>query len=182
MSDIELKYGFRYDPMEWVENDSSEQGALTRTLVLDRPTAADTAAFQERIDKVLAEQQPDGSFAQDTGGNVLQLLLWGLDPKRDEVRRALDTIAGTDVRDDGTLGIYALRACASRVTSMPICATDRSEPSPRSAGPAARVAAARGPHRSRSRRCGPAATSWMSRPPWPRIWAGSPSASPGSAA
>lgn len=33
----DLRYGFRYDPMQWVSNDCSFQSAVVRASVLKRP-------------------------------------------------------------------------------------------------------------------------------------------------
>ena len=36
-----VEYGFRHDPMKWVENDTSLPGALARTFVFERPKEGD---------------------------------------------------------------------------------------------------------------------------------------------
>ena len=47
MSDTEPKYGFRCDPMEWVENDESLQGAQVRSVVLGSPKPGDMDVLNE---------------------------------------------------------------------------------------------------------------------------------------
>ena len=60
-----FKYGFRYDPMKWVSENKSLQGALVRSRGLQTPKAGDTELVQAEIEKILAAQLPDGLLSDD---------------------------------------------------------------------------------------------------------------------
>ena len=49
MSDIEVKYGFRYDPKEWVNGDDSALAALVRRDVFGEPKSGDVELQKKRI-------------------------------------------------------------------------------------------------------------------------------------
>jgi hypothetical protein len=116
------EYGFRYDPMKFVESDDGLQGAQLRTFLFDCPREGDAAVLKNEIDGVLAEQKEDGSFgdsSKSTGSHLLKLLRLGIDRERDEVKRAADAIlrqmrAGQNADEwyekDKVLSIYALHA------------------------------------------------------------------------
>ena len=65
MTTRELKYGFRHDPMEWVENDGSLQAALVRKLVLDRASEGDEETIESHFRETFAKQSPDGSLEDE---------------------------------------------------------------------------------------------------------------------
>lgn len=91
----DLKYGFRYDPMRWVESDESLRGTIVRKLVLGKPKAGDQALLDGVIREVLAKQKKDGSFggnARETGQRVKRLLELGYEADRAEIQKALDAI------------------------------------------------------------------------------------------
>ena len=101
------KYGFRYDPMKWVQMDKTLQGALVRTRVFHRPQAGDEEIIQAHIEKRIAEQKPDGTI-----GSVYDLLELGCSPERPEIQRAVAAHLAKPENKDGTLGVYQLHtAC-----------------------------------------------------------------------
>ena len=125
-------YGFRYEPMQFVENDASLQGAIVRAFVFKQPKDDDEKIIQDRIDEILSEQRDDGSFgdtAKETGGRLVELLELGLSSDKSEVKRAVDAIlrqtregkAGEEAFElDGRLPINAIRAlCLAGATKPP---------------------------------------------------------------
>ena len=58
----EFRYGFRYDPMEFVESDRSLQGAMVRALVFQEARQGDKEILQKRIEEIFATQKPDGQI------------------------------------------------------------------------------------------------------------------------
>lgn len=95
MTSQNLKYGFRYDPMHWAENDPSLFAAIVRTHILNSPQNGDREILDNVINKVLAEQQPDGRLGKDskeTGSKLLDLLELGIDHDRPEVENAAEAI------------------------------------------------------------------------------------------
>lgn len=125
--------GFRRDPMTFIANDPSRQGALVRTLVFQQPNEGDAALIQARIDEILAEQRDDGSFAdtaKDTGVKLLELLKLGCPHDRPEVQRAAEAIVRQmrdgshsgeeDFEKEAGLGVYPLEAlCLLGRTDLP---------------------------------------------------------------
>ena len=100
---MSFEHGFRYDPMNWVENDTTLQGALVRRDVLKQPKAGDEQIIQGEIAKALAEQKPDGSFgatSDDTGGQLHRLLDMGIERDRPEVATAVEAILRQKPADD----------------------------------------------------------------------------------
>jgi hypothetical protein len=127
-----MAHGFRHDPMTFVANDDSRQGALVRSLVFQQPNEGDAALVQARLDEILAEQRDDGSFAdtaKDTGAKLLELLKLGFPHDRPEVQRAADAIVrqartqpttGEDFEKEAGLGVYPLEAlCLLGRTDLP---------------------------------------------------------------
>ncbi|MDP6777836.1 MAG: hypothetical protein QGI83_13840 [Candidatus Latescibacteria bacterium] len=116
------EYGFRYDPMAFVEKDEGLQGALIRTFVFDRPREEDRALLSEEIEKTFAEQKLDGSLgdtSKETGSQLLQALRLGCAHDRPEVASAAEAIlsqkrAGKNANEwierDGAMSIYALHS------------------------------------------------------------------------
>jgi len=108
-----LKYGFRYDPMKWVENNKSVQAAQIRVLYLRAPRPGDKDTLEKEIDKILTKQQEDGSWApEDSHGKPLgttvdrvrQLLELGCPAGRPEVKKAVDFACRTSLKEKGSLG------------------------------------------------------------------------------
>ena len=106
----ELKYGFRYDPMKWVETNTSPEAAQLRTFVLKTPQPGDGELLKKEIDRIFAKQKEDGSIGKDTHGLLARAIEFGCPVDRPEVRRAADFIAKSKLDEDGALGIYRLRA------------------------------------------------------------------------
>jgi hypothetical protein len=120
-----LKYGFRHDPMKWVQSDTSLQGALVRTTVLNQPRAGDQGKIEQHFREVFANQSMDGSLQdpenpeqsilKSTSPRMLEVLEMGCSPQRPEVRRALDTLGQALAKQpDDDLGyvVSALSALA----------------------------------------------------------------------
>jgi len=99
-----LQYGFRYDPMQFVEKDRTLQGALVRTFVFEKPKRDDKKVIEAAIQKELAAQKKRGE------PDALALLRLGATPDRPDVKRAVETMCQKKLKEDGTLGVYALRA------------------------------------------------------------------------
>ena len=128
MEKQDLRYGFRYDPMKFVENDRSLQGAMVRTFVFHRPQEGDSEVLQKKVDEILAGQFDDGTLSDDeqhrmqfTAEKLIELAELGCNPKRPEVRRGIDVLLNNP-SDEGTdvLGIYAVRAmCMFGATDSP---------------------------------------------------------------
>lgn len=59
MSDIDLKYGFRYDPIPWIENDDSVWAALARLNFLNKPRDGDGGIIDTFIAACLAKTPTD---------------------------------------------------------------------------------------------------------------------------
>ncbi len=113
-----FEYGFRYDPMEFVKNDETLQGALVRKHVFGRLNPGDEAMLQEKIDEILAEQNEDGTLSDDpdhryqfTCGALSELADLGVDPGREEVKRTVDVVLREkDEESADPIGIYTIRA------------------------------------------------------------------------
>lgn len=96
--DQPLRYGLRYDPMKFVEDDKTLQGALVRRDVFNRPAEGDEEIIQKRIDEILAQQLDNGSFSDseklDEARNathycLLDLLELGVPADSPEVQRTV---------------------------------------------------------------------------------------------
>ena len=89
----DLRYGFRHDPMTFVEKDTSLQGAAVRKTVLGKPRPGDGKILEDHYRKVFAKQKPDGSLPDkwnqgvlaSTGEKLLRLLQLGYSPERPEI-------------------------------------------------------------------------------------------------
>lgn len=115
-------YGFRYDPLQFVENDRSVQGAKVRTFVFQRPKEGDNQLLKLQVEGMLAEQREDGSFgdtSKDTGSQLLELLKLGYPQNRPEAKRAARAIlrqkrSGQNANEwyehEGAFNIYPLHA------------------------------------------------------------------------
>ena len=94
MTTAEFKYGFRYDPMKFVEGGDSLQAALVRTMVLDRPKPEDAERIEAHFQTIFAKQRPDGSLDDPhdqgllaaTGQQLLSLLDMGCSTDRPEMK------------------------------------------------------------------------------------------------
>ena len=56
-------YGFRHDPVAFAERSPSLQAAMVRRLVLASPKPGDERILAQRIQVILADQQPDGALS-----------------------------------------------------------------------------------------------------------------------
>ena len=92
-----IRYGFRRDPMEWVENDKSLEGSKARTLVFSQPKPGDQVLLDQAIERLLEKQQEDGSILGDPAAPLLtstvsrlqRILELGCSPDRPEARKAV---------------------------------------------------------------------------------------------
>ena len=96
MSDLGMEHGFRNDPMQWAENNTSLQGALVRLQILQTSRAGDTELIKAEIDKILAGQLPDGRLSDDekqamqfTAERLIRLAELGCPSDRAEVKKAV---------------------------------------------------------------------------------------------
>ncbi len=88
-------YGFRYDPMKLIESDDTLQGAKVRVLVLNQPRDGDRELIQAEIDRMIAEQNEDGSFGKEedeTSGKICDLLELGYPADKTEMQMAADAL------------------------------------------------------------------------------------------
>jgi len=112
------QYGFRHDPMRFVESDRSLQGARVRTFVFAKPKRGDRKAIQAEIDKILAGQLADGRLDghpkhgyQFTAGKLIRLAEMGCPAGRAEVKKAVAAILGKRKPNQADpYGIYDVRA------------------------------------------------------------------------
>ncbi|MCP4251420.1 MAG: M56 family metallopeptidase [bacterium] len=93
----QFQYGFRVDPMQFVANDRSIEGAIVRTLVFGDPQPGDDQLIEDELAKTKAFEPR----AEDGGGvcsgppynfnaeNLLRLTLLGATEDHPEIRRAL---------------------------------------------------------------------------------------------
>ena len=113
-----FEYGFRYDPMNWVESDDSLNGALVRRYVFHKPNPGDEEILEKRIKEILGEQNEDGTLSDDprhryqfTCEALSRLADLGVGPAREEVRRAVDAVLRErDEESADPIGIYTIRA------------------------------------------------------------------------
>jgi len=101
------EYGFRHDPIAFVEGSDSLEAAMARRLVFDSPKPGDEEILAERIEEILAEQQPDGALSDHelhallvTGRDRIgELMSLGASPERPEIKKALEYVLSRDGRD-----------------------------------------------------------------------------------
>lgn len=100
-------YGFRHDPMAFVEHSDSLEAAMVRRLVFGSPKPGDEHILAERIEEILADQQPNGALSDHelhallaTGRDMIgELMSLGASPNRREIRDALNYVLARDGRD-----------------------------------------------------------------------------------
>jgi hypothetical protein len=95
MGSTDLRHGFRYDPMRFVEESETLQAALVRRFVFDRATPRDDELLQAEIDKLLEQQRDDGSFGdttEQTGARLNELHRFGFDMDSPEAQRGADAL------------------------------------------------------------------------------------------
>ena len=128
MADQSFEYGFRHDPMKFVENDATLEGALARTFVFEKPKPDDQKLIQAEIDKILAAQLPDGKLSDDkdhalqfTAERLIRLAELGCPADRAEVQKAVSVILQKKKPNQADpIGIYDTRAfCLLGIADRP---------------------------------------------------------------
>ncbi len=128
MADRTPEYGFRHDPLAFVQQSDSLQAALVRRLVFGEPRDGDEAILRGRIDEILAKQDADGRLSDDpahrvqaTANRLIDLAELGVDPERPEVQRAVEVVLSEKDEDSAdALGIYTTRAlCLLGMSNRP---------------------------------------------------------------
>jgi len=75
----QFQYGFRVDPMMWINESDSVQAAQVRALLLNKPKDGDDAILAAEVDRILATQNPDGQrFRKGSCCGVLRNDLRGI--------------------------------------------------------------------------------------------------------
>ncbi|MHC4249701.1 MAG: hypothetical protein ACYS9X_11300 [Planctomycetota bacterium] len=111
-----IRYGFRYDPMKFVEEGTGLQAALVRKQVFGRPKEGDEEVIRAAVEGMLAEQTPNGALFEDendvgaTGVRFLRLLRFGCPPDRPEMKRAAAFMLTKEREEDGTFQLYGIFA------------------------------------------------------------------------
>lgn len=135
-----LEYGFRHDPMDFVENSDSLQAALVRRVVFDRPSPGDedlieqhfAELFEEILGKMVPEQPPATEeewveVARGGGGQLVQLLEKGCPRDHPDMQRVIEAarqaLGKLERPEDADMGVYALRGlCELGITDSPAVA------------------------------------------------------------
>lgn len=107
-------YGFRDDPVEWARSADSLDAAWVRALVLGQPKPSDEAIITDEIERIFAQQKPNGHIGDDeqTPGALMRVLDLGCEADRPELGRALTAMHDRKVEEDGVLRGYELNiAC-----------------------------------------------------------------------
>ena len=118
MSTEQFKYGFRYDPMKWVENSPSLEAALVRKNVFGKSRQGDQELVDKKIDSIFAHQGPEGYLgnADDrvtgTGSALLEAVIYGASLDRTEAKLAIEFILKHPEGDQGfgAMSPYAIEA------------------------------------------------------------------------
>jgi hypothetical protein len=99
MADLDIEYGFRHDPMDWVNECTSLEAALVRKDVLSQPKPGDEAILQKRIDEILAQQGEDGALSghplhavTQTGKSIREAIELGAAPDDPRIKRAAEYV------------------------------------------------------------------------------------------
>ena len=91
-------YGFRVDPMKWVQSGTGFEAAKCRTLVFDMAKKGDQGLIATGIDKILAQQQEDGSFGGDPPDELINktgsAIVGCRDPASARLFHVLDHVQG----------------------------------------------------------------------------------------
>ncbi|MHC4984790.1 MAG: hypothetical protein ACYTFO_01410, partial [Planctomycetota bacterium] len=95
------EYGFRVDPMTWVENAEGLEAALVRRDVFGTATEADHAVIAAEIERLLADIAADTD--RENYGRALDALRLGCDPNRPEIRTAAAEYIRKDLNASGAL-------------------------------------------------------------------------------
>ncbi len=119
-----IKFGFRYDPMKWIRENRSFQGAVIRTSVLGSPTPEDSALLESKAQPLLDVQKEDGLWPkshhgimnhteEDTAAETCyRLLTYGYSPKHPDIERGIAASCEEQLKNKGELRGYTLQlAC-----------------------------------------------------------------------
>jgi beta-lactamase regulating signal transducer with metallopeptidase domain len=114
----ESDFGFRVDPMQFVETDFSVEGAMVRTFVFGRPRPGDDTLIQDERARIKAFEPRSDADGGEGGGppyhfnaeNLLRLALLGATEAHPEIRRALDLLERIPKRPREPIGGDALHA------------------------------------------------------------------------
>ena len=101
------RYGFRYDPMAFVEDSDSIEAAKVRKLVFVSPKPGDDEILRKRIDEILADQQADGALSDHelhallaTGRDKIgELMALGASPQHPQIKKAIEYVLARNGRD-----------------------------------------------------------------------------------
>ena len=91
-----IRYGFRYDPMKWVNSDPGVDAALVRRNVFKQSLEGDHEVLEARIEELLAEEREKG-WEEGEEGKLNALLDLGCPPDRPEYRDVLDRFCAQHV-------------------------------------------------------------------------------------
>jgi len=109
-------YGFRVDPMKWVQSGTGFEAAKCRTLVFDMAKKGDQGLIATGIDKILAQQQEDGSFGGDppdelinkTGSAIVDLTALGVPSEHPAIQKAGKFLLASNLREGKNPNIRGL--------------------------------------------------------------------------
>ncbi len=113
-----MQYGFRYDPMDYVEKSETLAAARVRRDVFGKPKKGDDKLIQAEIDKVMAKQQDSGHFDErghikHTCGQLVWLAQLGVDTSLPGIGRAQQLVVAekcTEHSDNkGALSVRGVR-------------------------------------------------------------------------
>ena len=104
------RFGFRLDPMAWIDSAGTVQAAQVRTVLLGRHLPGDTELLRQEIDGILATQDGSGALGDNTAGRLIRLERLGCAPDHPVVQRAATAMCRDDRNDDGLLGPYEIQA------------------------------------------------------------------------
>jgi len=98
---------FRQDPMTFLEESESLEAAKARKLVFSSPRPGDDGILGQRIDEILAAQQPDGALSDHefhallaTGRDRIgELMLLGASPQEPKIKKAIEYVLAREGRD-----------------------------------------------------------------------------------
>ncbi len=108
-ADVDIEYGFRQDPMEWLRSEDSVEGAFIRARILGRPRDGDASVLREAIETVLTQHEGSALDA----GTLIRLAELGSTADRPEIESAVLRLALEAEEDGGRLGAYGLQALCS---------------------------------------------------------------------
>lgn len=93
------EYGFRYDPMKWVQNSKTLTAALVRTRVLKKPQLEDRDILNAEIEDILSKQSKEGALSRhelhavtQTADRLGRLVMLGASPNDERLQKALQYV------------------------------------------------------------------------------------------